>query len=98
MRKKIVVGDWKIERTEYYDSAIPNHKSAQCGLMFNGDIVLLKSYSTIVADYNPSDNSIGCTGTYSATTRKHIGYFADYINEKYGTRFTYQDFKNAAGE
>jgi len=98
MRKNIVVGEYRFKVSEYYDKAMPNHESAQCGLMFNSNIIMLKSYSTIVATYNTTDNSICCAGTYSATTRKHIGYFAHYINERYGTKFTYQDFKTAAGE
>lgn len=49
---------------------------------------LLISYTTPVAWVN-NDGWYGCNGTYSVTTRKHIGAFA----KEYG--LTYYDFKTA---
>lgn len=52
------------------------------------EITFLKSYTTIVCGYvNIFDDSYQykmsfrfCTGTYSQTTRKHIGWFTKYID------------------
>ena len=96
MKKQIVVGEWKIKRTEWYDKPMPNHESAQCGLLVFDDCITLKSYSTIVADYYPKSRAYCCLGTYTATTRKHLGWFAKYINDTYGENLNYYNFKDAA--
>lgn len=74
-----------------------SHPSAQCYVMYpEEDVYGLVSYNTFVAMYNHGE--ITCSGTYSATTRKHIGWFAKFLNEQYGTDYTYYSFKKAAGE
>lgn len=60
-----------------------DHKNAQCFIQHidNGDTILV-SYSTIVAELKNGWLSIN--GLYSATTRKHIGWFMKSLG------FTYQ--------
>lgn len=50
---------------------------------------ILQSYNTLVAGiiFKYGDNKLICNGTYSQTTRQHIGKFAN----KYG--YSYYDFK-----
>lgn len=60
--------------------------------------ITLYSYSTpvIICErvYTPSEAwCIYCTGTYSATTRKHIGYFL----KEYFPTLRYYDMKAIAG-
>ena len=61
---------------------------AQAGVISDGRGVSLISYSTLVCTISP-EGWLTCTGTYSATTRKHIGAFmheygngADYYTAK----------------
>ena len=60
----------------------------------NGDTYLF-SYTTLVIELT-HDGWLTCTGTYSATTRKHIGAFMrEYITWPNGERATYHDAKKA---
>lgn len=62
------------------------HKSAQAVINYcNDNYVNLQSYKTIVVEI--IDNWLIVNGLYSATTRKHIGWFM----RLYG--LTYQDAK-----
>lgn len=62
------------------------HKSAQASINYYIDgTVALQSYQTIVVEMR--ENWIKVNGLYSATTRKHIGWFAKMLN------LTYQDLK-----
>ena len=47
---------------------------AQAGILEDGRGTHLISYSTLVCTVDPA-GWLTCTGTYSATTRKHIGAF-----------------------
>lgn len=71
------------------DRALKDHTSAQAGVIVqkNGD-ELLMSYNTPVALFK-LDGTIECYFIDTATTRKHIGYFA----KEHG--LTYFDFKAA---
>lgn len=70
----------------------------------NIDIFDLISYTTHVARvthiysayYMIGTNilKIECSGTYSQTTRKHIGCFAKEINDLFNIDLTYYDFKS----
>lgn len=62
----------------YYDS--DNNKIA----------TMLQSYNTLVACYIHKTGNIYCSGTYSRTTRNHIGRFARYLPKN----FNYYDFKS----
>ena len=86
MYKKQIVDGYFI-KTVTYDERLEFCPYGSCGKVYtaDGDVVLV-SYTTSVAgvDHN---GFAWCNGTYSATTRKHIGAFA----KEYG--LTYQDFK-----
>lgn len=63
---------------EYEVFKLKEHKSAACRVRKYSDGTLdLVSYNTLVvrATKIPSGYQIECSGTYSATTRKHIGWF-----------------------
>ena len=65
--------DW-----DYEVFKIKGHESAACRVRKYKDGSLdLISYNTLVvrATKIPAGYKIECSGTYSATTRKHIGYF-----------------------
>lgn len=47
---------------------------AQAGIIFDDRGIHLISYTTLVCTID-NDGFLTCTGTYSATTRKHIGAF-----------------------
>ena len=67
-----------------YDKRLRDMPYASAGVSFrkNGDIVLV-SYTTDVVIIS-ADGWLRCTGTYSATTRKHIGCFMrEYANSYY---------------
>lgn len=66
------------------------HEYANAGVVeyANGDIAL-QSYSTIVVVINAG--VLHCTGLYSRTTIKHIGWFM----KQYGHGLNYYDVKDA---
>jgi hypothetical protein len=47
---------------------------AQAKIVFDGEGTHLISYTTLVCTIDP-EGWLSCTGTYSATTRKHISAF-----------------------
>lgn len=84
-RKQIV--DGYFVKTVTYDERLEFCPNGSCGKDYtdNGDVILM-SYTTPVAGVDHTGYA-WCTGTYSATTRKHIGAFA----KEFG--LTYHDFK-----
>ena len=71
----------------YKTIKMPNHEYSNCLVrIYDNGCVALQSYSTMVAYYNQGYLLI--TGLYSATTRKHIGWFMNNF-----TPYTYQDAK-----
>lgn len=75
---------------------LKNHPYAQCHVEINGDTIYFVSYSTAVifiVDRN-GHRFVECTGTYSATTRKQIGYFL----KEYAPDLCYYDMKNIVGK
>lgn len=76
----------------YTTRRLSDHASAQCyvKLFDNGDIVL-RSYATDVLYFRKETNSLICTGTYSATTRKQITWFL----REYFPEIGYHDIKRA---
>lgn len=75
---------------------LTNHKSAQCHVSIedNGTINFI-SYTTLVIQAVPSDCGgyvLYCTGTYSQTTRRQIGWF---LKEYFGD-VSYYDMKRCA--
>jgi len=58
-----------------YSKAVAGHKYAQAQEnYFDDGTVQLQSYSTIIIEIDP-EGWLHCTGTYSMTTIKHIGWF-----------------------
>lgn len=75
---------------------LTNHKSAQCHVSIEDNgIINFISYTTLVIQAVPSDFGgyvLYCTGTYSQTTRKQIGWF---LKEYFGD-VSYYDMKRCA--
>lgn len=73
-----------------------DHKHANCYIEQDGNKTIFVSYSTpvIFITYENGERHIECTGTYSQTTRKQIGYFL----KEYLPEFTYHDMKKIAGQ
>lgn len=68
---------------------LKNHPYANCSVRFSDGWIILKSYET---DTVIIDNLgwVYVTGLYSATTRKHIGYFL----KEYVPALSYQNAKS----
>ncbi len=70
---------------------MPEHEYAQCKILVRNDgTLLLKSYNTIVCGLT-KDGWLDCSGLYSRTTIKHIGWFMRY----FGNGCSYYDAKYA---
>lgn len=70
---------------------MPEHESAQCAILVRADgTLLLRSYNTIVLTLT-KDGWLECTGLYSRTTIKHIGWFM----RNYGRGCSYYTAKSA---
>ena len=48
-------------------------------LVKEGDVTKLRSYSTIVAEFNHKTNKVKINGWYSSTTARHINEFLNYF-------------------
>ena len=58
-----------------FSTAVNGHQYAQaCVNHFSDGTIELQSYTTTVISVTP-EGWLSCSGTYSATTRKHIGWF-----------------------
>lgn len=75
----------------YFDRVLKDHPSSQCGVIVRGDTVEFYSYSTLVITLKGKE--LKCTGTYSPTTRKQIGWFL----KEYAPSLSYYDVKAIAG-
>ena len=75
---------------------LTNHPYAQCHVEIDGDTICFVSYSTAVIFIinRGGQRFVECTGTYSATTRKQIGYFL----KEYAPDLCYYDMKKIVGE
>lgn len=73
---------------------LENHKHANCYTIQEGDVTIFVSYTTAVIFLNTKAGTIECTGTYSPTTRKQIGYFL----KEYYPSLGYHDMKAIAGK
>ena len=68
---------------------LKNHPYANCSVRVHLDgSLVFRSYSTVVI-YIDKDGWLYVSGLYSATTRKHIGYFL----EEYVPQLNYYDIK-----
>lgn len=75
---------------------LEGHKSAQACVIENENQLDLVSYATrvITVKHENGKRMIECTGTYSATTRKHINWFC----REYLPDLSYYDMKGIAGK
>lgn len=76
---------------------IKGHQAMQCRINIyeNGDIDFISYYTRVISICKNQEGKriIECTGTYSATTRKQIGYFL----REYAPDLSYYDMKGIAG-
>lgn len=70
----------------------PEHKYASAYVWQDNDGYTLVSYSTCVAHLD-NDGWLTVNGLYSATTRKHLGWFAKYVARLANSTVTYYDMK-----
>ena len=68
--------------------------NGQCRAEVLENKVSLISYFTTVIIIDYDNGTIECTGTYSATTRRHIAHFL----REYKPELTYKDMKEIAGK
>ena len=75
---------------------LAGHEYAQAAVYENGNQLDLISYVTrvITVKHKNGKRMIECTGLYSRTTIKHIGWFV----REYLPDLTYYDIKNIAGK
>lgn len=89
MYTKKIVNGYFVE-TVSYDKRLAYCPNGSAGVVFNDNGVHLVSYTTVVCSID-NDGFLTCTGTYSATTRKHIGAFL----KEYAPTMCYYDAKKA---
>ena len=58
-----------------------------------GNVTKLKSYDTIVAEYNHDTNKMIVKGWYSATTARHINSFLNHFGFDKCTKSQLEDYK-----
>jgi hypothetical protein len=58
----------------------------KCRMITGGDLTQLKSYETIVAEYDANTGIMTINGWYSATTARHINSFLDHFGFKTMTK------------
>lgn len=75
---------------------LKNHQYAQCRVIIDGENIDFISYATRVISirFRDGQRMIECTGTYSATTRKQIGWFC----REYLPTLGYYSMKAIAGK
>ena len=69
---------------------LKNHSYAQAKVIIDNNGISLISYTTLVVNID-NDGFLTCTGLYSRTTIKHIGWFM----QEYGHGLNYYDVKRA---
>lgn len=90
--KKVVNGYYTT--TAHYTRNLKYCPYGSCGVNdYNDGCLHLVSYTTRVISID-ADGWLDCSGTYSATTRKHIGAFL----KEYAPNLNYHDAKRAAIE
>ena len=77
-----------------YIEKFNGHRHAQCYMRhYNDDTTALISYNTVVAELD-DEGWIRVNGLYSATTRKHLGWFAKELARMFNIRLTYHDLRD----
>ena len=84
--KKVIDGYY--EKTVTYDKRLAYCPYGSAGVIVNDNGIHLVSYTTLVCSID-NDDFLTCTGTYSATTRKHINAFL----KEYAPNLCYYDAK-----
>ena len=84
MYTKNVVDGYMV-KTVTYDKNLAFCPYGSAGVVFADGGIHLISYTTLVCSID-NDGYLSCTGTYSATTRKHIGAFL----KEYAPMVSYQ--------
>ena len=74
---------------------IKGHEHASVKVYIDGNTITLVSYTTEVIRMvmEGVKRTMECSGTYSPTTRKHIGWFL----KEYANDLNYYDMKNIVG-
>lgn len=80
-------GYYAYDRAVTVDKKLDRMPYAQAGILKNGNAVQLVSYETIVCEI--ADGWLHVFGTFSASTRRHIGAFL----KECAPAFSYQDAK-----
>lgn len=70
--------------------SLKNHSYAQAKVVIDNNGISLISYTTLVVNID-NEGFLTCTGLYSRTTIKHIGWFM----QEYGQGLNYYDVKRA---
>lgn len=75
---------------------LADHKYSKCHVELLGKGIDFISYTTpvIYIRYINGERYVECTGTYSQTTRKQIGYFL----KEYAPDLNYYDMKSIVGK
>lgn len=72
---------------------LKNHPYSQCHITETEDKLVFTSYETDVIICDRKAQTIECTGTYSQTTRKQIGWFL----KEYAPELCYAQMRDIAG-
>jgi len=75
---------------------VNNRKSfyGKCQVIEENGIAQLKSYETIVAKYDTTNNKMTVFGYYSPTTATHINAFLDYYGFKTCTKKELENYNS----
>lgn len=85
--KKVLDGYYYTTVT--YDKRLQHCPYGSCGVVFTNNAIHLVSYTTVVCSID-NNGFLSCTGTYSATTKKHIGAFL----KEYAPNLNYYNAKH----
>lgn len=82
---------------DYKCVKLADHKSANCFIKkYEDGSMVLQSYHTDVVLFHKPTGYLYCSGTFSQTTRKHIGWFLrEYFSH---CSVSYHDMKKCAGD
>ena len=84
------IGYFCKDSRQYVTKRLSHMPYAQAGVIIDNNGTNLISYTTLVCTID-KDGWLTCTGTYSATTRKHISAFM----HEYAPQMSYYDAKAA---
>lgn len=71
-----------------------DHKYAKCHIVEDENGIAFVSYRTPVILIDKQNDTVICTGTYSQTTRKQIGWFL----KEYMPKYNYYHMKSIVGK